>query len=533
MAIDRCFEAAIQKAIRSLEFGKRSLLWEDPKWALSDDIKSYPLYPSDLRLWAVMAALRRGKSVEEIAGHTGYDLWFLNKLKNIINMEKRLLSEQLTPELLLQSKRLGFSDIQIGTLADRLPEQVRQLRHDWGMQPVFKMVDTCAAEFDAATPYFYSTYEKENESLAENRNKAIVIGSGPIRIGQGIEFDYCSVHSAWALQKSGYQSIMINSNPETVSTDFDTSDKLFFEPLSFECVMDIIEKEKPYGVIVQFGGQTALNLAKKLFASGINVLGTSADDIDRAESRDRFIEVLTKLGIPMPDGETVYSFSEAVKVADKLGYPVLVRPSYVLGGRAMEIVYDENHLKEYMSMAIALENEHAILIDKYIVGKEMEIDAIADGETVVIPGIMEHIERAGVHSGDSISVYPTQTLSKEVKNKIIDYTIKLGRELNIKGLFNIQFVLDREQNVYVIEVNPRASRTVPILTKVTGIPMVKLATEIMMGKKLSELGYSTGLVLLPLHHRKIAGIQLFKIAYGRHFPFSRNEVHGRGYGNRS
>ncbi|HHT83401.1 MAG: carbamoyl-phosphate synthase large subunit [Christensenellales bacterium] len=498
MAIGRCFEESLLKAIDSLDIKLNYQIGMDTMKRLTDEeiVKSMK-NPDDERIFVISEALWRGFDIDEIHEMTKIDKFFLGKLNNIVNAAKTLESitiDQLDEALMRRVKYLGFGDSYIAKLMGCKKEEVDKLRHDYGITPAYKKVDTCAGEFEAVSPYYYSCYEAVDELQVSNNKKVIVLGSGPIRIGQGIEFDYCSVHSVKALKEMNIEAIIINSNPETVSTDFDTSDKLFFEPLSFECVMDIIEKEKPYGVIVQFGGQTALNLAKKLFASGINVLGTSADDIDRAESRDRFIEVLTKLGIPMPDGETVYSFSEAVKVADKLGYPVLVRPSYVLGGRAMEIVYDENHLKEYMSMAIALENEHAILIDKYIVGKEMEIDAIADGETVVIPGIMEHIERAGVHSGDSISVYPTQTLSKEVKNKIIDYTIKLGRELNIKGLFNIQFVLDREQNVYVIEVNPRASRTVPILTKVTGIPMVKLATEIMMGKKLSELGYSTGLV---------------------------------------
>ena len=508
MAIDRCFEAAIQKAIRSLEFGKRSLLWEDPKWVLSDDIKSYPLYPSDLMLWAVMAALRRGKSVEEIAGHTGYDLWFLNKLKNIINMEKRLLSEQLTPELLLQSKRLGFSDIQIGTLADRLPEQVRQLRHDWGMQPVFKMVDTCAAEFDAATPYFYSTYEKENESLAENRNKAIVIGSGPIRIGQGIEFDYCSVHSAWALQKSGYQSIMINSNPETVSTDFDTSDRLYFEALDEESVRDIIENEgsdiddgdadilEP-PCILQFGGQTAINLATPLTRAGLPIIGSSSETIDLAEDRKCFEHFLNELGIPQAPGATVTTVEEAVKVAELIGYPVLVRPSYVLGGRAMEIVHNVNELARYVKLAADLDTGHPVLIDKYLLGKEVEIDAIGDGERVFIPGIMEHIERAGVHSGDSMAVYPAINLTKTEIDTIVDYSVRIGLALDIRGLMNIQFDVVRDSKgkskIYVLEVNPRASRTVPFISKVTGIPIVDVATKVMLGKSLKEQGFKSGL----------------------------------------
>ncbi|MFA5628824.1 MAG: carbamoyl-phosphate synthase large subunit [Dehalococcoidales bacterium] len=507
MAIDRCFEAAIQKAVRSLEFGKRSLLWEDPKWELSDDIKSYPLYPNDLRLWAVMAALRRGKAVEEIAAQTGYDLWFLNKFKNIVNMEKRLLSEPLTPELLLQAKRLGFSDIQIGTLADRLPEQVRQQRHDWELAPVYKMVDTCAAEFNATTPYFYSTYEKENESITENRNKAIVIGSGPIRIGQGIEFDYCSVHSAWALQKAGYQSIMINSNPETVSTDFDTSDKLYFEALDEESVRDIIENESYYSdddsvisephSVLQFGGQTAINLATPLTRAGLSIIGSDSETIDLAEDRKRFERLLNELGIPQAPGATVTTVEEAINVAEIIGYPVLVRPSYVLGGRAMEIVHNVNELARYAKLAADLDTGHPILIDKYLLGKEVEIDAVCDGESVFIPGIMEHIERAGVHSGDSMAIYPAIKLTKTEADTIVDYSVRIGLALKIKGLMNIQFDVVRENNgkskIYVLEVNPRASRTVPFISKVTGIPVVDVATRVILGETLKEQGYQTGL----------------------------------------
>ena len=508
MAIDRCFEAAIQKAIRSLEFGKRSLLWEDPKWELTDDIKSYPLYPNDLRLWAVMAALRRGKTVEEIAGSSGYDLWFLIKLRNIIDMEKRLLAEPLTPELLWQAKRYGFSDSQIATLADRLPEQVRQLRHDWGMRPVYKMVDTCAAEFDAATPYFYSTYEKENEAIPEHRNKAIVIGSGPIRIGQGIEFDYCSVHSAWALQKAGYQSIMVNSNPETVSTDFDTSDRLYFEALDEESMRDIIENEGYLAnedsteiteppCIVQFGGQTAINLATPLTRAALPLIGSSSETIDLAEDRKRFEHFLNELGIPQAPGAAVTTVEEAIKVAELIGYPVLVRPSYVLGGRAMEIVHNVNELARYVKLAADLDTGHPVLIDKYLLGKECEIDAIGDGESVFIPGIMEHIERAGVHSGDSMAIYPAIKLTKNEIDTIEDYSVRIGLALGIKGLMNIQFDVVRDgsgkSKIYILEVNPRASRTVPFISKVTGVPIVDVATRVMLGQSLKEQGYQTGL----------------------------------------
>jgi len=502
MAIDRTFEAALQKAVRSLEFGKRSLLWEDPNWAKKDGIEHYPLWPNDLRLWALMAALRRGTPPAELSERTKIDLWFLDKLQNIIEMEKELLSENLTPERLRRAKRLGFSDEQLGTLADRLPEQVRQLRHDWNIRPVYKMVDTCAAEFDAATPYFYSSYEQENEAVAEHRDKAVVIGSGPIRIGQGIEFDYCSVHAARALQEAGYQSIMVNSNPETVSTDFDTSDRLYFEALDEESVRDILENE---GVgnslppsIVQFGGQTAINLAGPLASAGLPLLGSSAEAIDLAEDRRRFENFLSNLGIPQPPGAGVTSVEEALKIAELIGYPVLVRPSYVLGGRAMEIVHNAAELSRYMGYAMELDTGHPILIDKYLQGKEVEVDAIGDGETVLIPGIMEHIERAGVHSGDSMAIYPGLNLTRQEVKAIIDYTVRIGLALKIRGLMNVQYVtVPRREglgsSVYVLEVNPRASRTVPFLSKVTGVPMVKVATKVMLGISLKEQGYKTGL----------------------------------------
>jgi len=509
MAIDRCFEAALQKAIRSLEFGNRSLLWEDRKWEMGTNINSYPLEPNDLRLWAIMAALRRGLTAGELAEHTRIDLWFVNKLQNIVAMEKQLLSQPLTPELLWQAKRLGFSDEQIGTLADRLPEQVRQLRHQWNIRPVYKMVDTCAAEFDAATPYFYSTYEQENEAEPIKENKAVVIGSGPIRIGQGIEFDYCSVHSAWALQESGFKSIMVNSNPETVSTDFDTSDRLYFEALDEESLRDILENEGgqtlfgnsgdvPPSSIVQFGGQTAINLAEPLFRSGMPILGSSAEVIDLAEDRRRFENFLSELGIPQPPGAGVTSVDEALNIAKLIGYPVLVRPSYVLGGRAMEIVHDASELIPYMSLAMELDTKHPVLIDKYLEGKEVEVDAIGDGETVFIPGIMEHIERAGVHSGDSMAVYPGVNLTAQEIETITDYTIRIGLGLKIKGLMNIQFVImsgsaTQESSVYVLEVNPRSSRTIPFISKVTGVPMVNVATKVMLGKSLKEQGYNPGL----------------------------------------
>ncbi|MBI2852103.1 MAG: carbamoyl-phosphate synthase large subunit [Chloroflexi bacterium] len=505
MAIDRTFEAALQKAVRSLEFGKKSLLWEDPTWEAGAGGSSFPLEPSDIRLWAIMAALRRGVSAQKIIDRTRIDLWFITKLQNIVNMEKQLLSQPLTPDLLRHAKRLGFSDEQIGTLADRLPQQVRELRREWTIRPSYKMVDTCAAEFDAATPYFYSTYEQENEAEPIEGNKAVVIGSGPIRIGQGIEFDYCSVHSARALQEAGYKSIMINSNPETVSTDFDTSDRLYFEALDEESLRDILENEGSQNgngagsappSIVQFGGQTAINLSQPISRAGMPIIGSSADAIDLASDRGRFENFLSRLGVPQPPGSGVTTIDEALNVAKHIGYPVLVRPSYVLGGRAMEIVHDASELVHYISLAIELDTRHPVLIDKYLEGKECEVDAVGDGEAVFIPGIMEHIERAGVHSGDSMAVYPGVGLTEEEVETIVDYTVRIGLEIKLKGLMNVQFDIMRGpagSQVYVLEVNPRASRTIPFISKVTGVPMVKLATKVMLGNSLKSQGYSTGL----------------------------------------
>jgi carbamoyl-phosphate synthase large subunit len=510
MAIDRTFEAALQKAVRSLEFGKRTLLWEDPTWERGEKLENYPMEPNDVRLWAIMAAMRRGITSQAIADHTKIDLWFLDKLRNIVDMEKVLLTEPLNPERMWQAKRLGFSDEQIGTLADNLTERVRQLRYTWHVRPVYKMVDTCAAEFDAATPYFYSTYEQENEAIPSKKHKAVVIGSGPIRIGQGIEFDYCSVHSAWALQDAGYESIMINSNPETVSTDFDTSNRLYFEALDEESVRDILENESgldsgvssgfitPPASIVQFGGQTAVNLADPLALSGMPLLGSSADAISLAEDRKRFEMFLDDLGIPQPPGGGVTSLDEGLQVAELIGYPVMVRPSFVLGGRAMEIVDNATELVRYIGLAMEIDTRHPVLIDKYLQGKEVEVDAIGDGENVLIPGIMEHIERAGVHSGDSMAVYPGINLSEAEIKTLIDYTIRIGLGLKIKGLMNIQFVImpgsdGQGSSIYVLEVNPRASRTVPFISKVTGVPMIKVATAVMLGTTLKEQGYNSGL----------------------------------------
>ncbi|MGE5495139.1 MAG: carbamoyl-phosphate synthase large subunit [Burkholderiales bacterium] len=496
MAIGRNFEESLLKAIDSLDvkldyqLGMKTIAqWTD------EQIENSLRTPDDERIFVISEALERGYSVEEICSITKIDKFFVSKLENIVSLAKQLkahTANTLPQELLYKCKRFGFGDSYIANLIGTDEHSIKALRVKWDMRPAYKMVDTCAGEFEAKTPYYYSCYDSGDESKDSGRKKVVVLGSGPIRIGQGIEFDYCSVHSALALKALGYESIIINSNPETVSTDFDTSDKLYFEPLTKECVLDIIEREKPEGVIVQFGGQTAINLAAPLAQEGVNILGTPVDGIDRAEDRERFLEALVKLDIPIPPGATAFSQNDAREIAARIGYPVLVRPSYVLGGRAMEIVYDEQELKEYMTYAAKVSPKHPVLVDKYINGKEVEIDGICDGSDALIVGIMEHIERAGVHSGDSFAVYPTQTLAPETKRTIVDYAMRIGIELGIKGLYNIQFVIDREGGVYVLEVNPRASRTVPILSKVTGVPMVRLATRIMMGEALIGMGYGTG-----------------------------------------
>ena len=498
MAIDRTFEAALNKAVRSLEIGKKSLLWEDPQWGREPGIEGYPLSPNDLRLWGLLGAMRRGMSVEEACRRTGMDPWFLEKFSNLLGMEKELLGATLTPDLMRRAKRMGFPDEVIGVLGDRLPDQVRALRKQWAIRPVYKMVDTCAAEFAAQTPYFYSTYEQENEAAPFTEKKAVVIGSGPIRIGQGIEFDYCCVHSAWALQSLGIKSILVNSNPETVSTDFDTSDRLYFEPLDEESMRDLLENEGEHSApsIVQFGGQTAINMAQTLSRNNLGILGSGADVIDVAEDRRRFEDFLERLAIPQPPGTGVTTLEEALAVAQNLGYPMLVRPSYVLGGRAMEIVYNESELIRYLVQALELDSRHPVLIDKYLLGKEVEVDAIADGKDVLIPGIMEHIERAGVHSGDSIAVYPGINLTETEVKTIVDYTTRIALGMEVRGLVNVQMVIVREgdsSSVYVLEVNPRGSRTVPFISKITGVPMVTCATKVMAGVTLHEQGYKSGL----------------------------------------
>ncbi|KIL35358.1 carbamoyl phosphate synthase large subunit [Cohnella kolymensis] len=501
MAIGRTFEESIQKAVRSLEIGVHRLLLKGANELDDETLKQRLVKADDERLFLIAEAFRRGWMLQQIQELTNVDWWFLDKVERIVRFEDVIRREPgLTPETLLEAKRNGFTDRAIaelrreghpsGTLTDEA--EVRTHRMNQGIKPVYKMVDTCAAEFEATTPYYYSTYETENEVLPSKKEKIIVLGSGPIRIGQGIEFDYSTVHAVWAIRNAGYEAVIINNNPETVSTDFSTSDRLYFEPLFFEDVMNVIEQENPIGVIVQFGGQTAINLAAPLSKAGVRILGTSLESIDEAEDRKKFEALLRKLNIPQPKGKTVTSVDQAVGTAQELGYPVLVRPSYVLGGRAMEIVYSDDEMLAYMKEAVEINPLHPVLIDRYMLGKEIEVDAICDGETVLIPGIMEHVERAGVHSGDSIAVYPPQSLSNHVKQQAIDITLKIAKELKTIGLVNIQFVVWQEK-VYVIEVNPRSSRTVPFLSKVTRIPMANLATQAILGKKLTELGYQDGL----------------------------------------
>ncbi|TCZ72314.1 carbamoyl-phosphate synthase large subunit [Paenibacillus albiflavus] len=499
MAIGRTFEESIHKAIRSLEIGVHRLFLKETDLIDQETLESRLQKPDDERLFLIAEAYRRGYTIEQLHDLTNIDWWFLQKLYSMIQFEEQLKADELSPELLLQAKRMGFTDraiAEIRTLAglhsNTNEADIRTGRIAQGIKPVYKMVDTCAAEFEATTPYYYSTYEQEDEVMESAKQKVIVLGSGPIRIGQGIEFDYSTVHAVWAIQAAGYEAVIINNNPETVSTDFNTSDRLYFEPLFFEDVMNIIEREQPIGVIVQFGGQTAINLAAPLSKAGVRILGSDLESIDTAEDRKRFEALLTNLNIAQPPGGTVTSVDQAVGTASQFGYPVLVRPSYVLGGRAMEIVYSDEELLSYMEYAVKINPEHPVLIDRYMLGKEVEVDAICDLDTVLIPGIMEHIERAGVHSGDSIAVYPPQSLSEDIKQKIIDITVKISRELKVIGLVNIQFVIYNDE-VYVIEVNPRSSRTVPFLSKVTNIPMANVATRVIMGQKLSDMGYSTGL----------------------------------------
>ncbi|MGM0602442.1 MAG: carbamoyl-phosphate synthase large subunit [Bacillota bacterium] len=496
MALERSLEASMLKAVRSMEIGCSGLYIEEIEDLSNKNIRELLKKADDSRLFIIAEAMRRGWTVEEVFQITEISTFFLNKIKNIIDIEKELnkvTSEEPDRQLLKKAKEKGFSDREIGIFTGNTEAKIKNIREKYKLKPVYKMVDTCAAEFEAETPYYYSSYEEYNEAEAAAEKKVIVLGSGPIRIGQGIEFDYCSVHSAWALAEAGYESIIVNNNPETVSTDFDTSDRLYFEPLTKEDIMHIVDNEKPEGVIVQFGGQTAVNLSKDLANEGVNILGTSINSIDLAEDRERFIKLLKKINIPVPDGRMAMSLNEAEKIAEEIEYPVLVRPSYVLGGRAMEVVYNKNELKEYMADAVKVSADRPVLIDKYLIGNEIEVDAVSDGETVIIPGIMEHIEKAGVHSGDSIAVYPPQKLSEKLKEKVSEYTIKLAKELKIKGVLNIQYVVSNNK-VYVIEVNPRSSRTIPYLSKVTDVPMIELATKAILGHKLKNMGWNSGII---------------------------------------
>lgn len=491
MAIGRNLEESLLKAVRSLESNVTHIQVEEMAQLDNEEIDRRIAAADDERLFVIGEAFRRGYTVKQIWELSKIDPFFLQKLEKIVLLEKTLKENKQNIDLLQEAKERGFADAFVAKQWDMTELEVFTLREQHGMMPVYKMVDTCAAEFESATPYYYGTYEEENESVITEKKSILVLGSGPIRIGQGIEFDYATVHTVWAIKEAGYEAIIINNNPETVSTDFSTSDKLYFEPLTIEDVMHVIRQEQPEGVIVQFGGQTAINLAADLQERGVKILGTALEDMDRAENRDKFEHTLQQLSIPQPLGKTATSVDAAVTIANEIGYPVLVRPSYVLGGRAMQIVYQEEELLNYMETAVKVNPKHPVLIDRYLTGKEIEVDAISDGETVYIPGIMEHIERAGVHSGDSIAVYPPQTLSDEVKTKIIDRTIALARGLRIVGLLNIQFVL-HDNEVYVLEVNPRSSRTVPFLSKITGVAMANIATKAILGQKLPELGFETG-----------------------------------------
>ena len=499
MAIGSNFEAAFLKGIRSLEIGKYSLIHNQSQNRSLDELKSRVIVPDDERIFDLAEMIRRGYKINKVSEITGVDKWFINKIKWIVDEEEKLTKskiEDLSKEYLYELKKKGFSDKGIADLMKISPERLYELRKLYNINPVYKMVDTCGGEFDALSPYYYSTYETYDEVEVSNKKKVIVIGSGPIRIGQGIEFDYCSVHSVKALKKMGIETIIINNNPETVSTDFDISDKLYFEPLTEEEVLNIIEKEKPYGVILQFGGQTAIKLSKFLKENNVNILGTKFEDIDTAENREKFEKLLEKLNINRPKGKAIWSIEEGMKEAKILGYPILVRPSYVLGGQGMEITYEEDGLIQYLKGAFERDKKNPVLIDKYLIGREIEVDAICDKEDILIPGIMEHLERAGIHSGYSITMYPSQNISNDIKEKILDYTKKISLNLNVLGMINIQFI-EYNGDLYIIEVNPRASRTVPYISKVSNVPIVELATKAMLGEKLKDLGYGVGIYKEP------------------------------------
>lgn len=492
MSIGRNIEEALLKAVRSLEIGTIHIETPEANAVSDEDLVGKIINAQDDRLFYLIEGIRRGYSIQDLAELTKIDLFFLDKLLHIVEIEQDLKDHPYDLSSLENAKRNGFSDVAVAKFWETDALRIREIRKENGLVPVYKMVDTCAGEFESKTPYFYSTYEQENESIVSKKESVLVLGSGPIRIGQGVEFDYATVHSVKAIQKCGYEAIIMNSNPETVSTDFSISDKLYFEPLTLEDVMHVIDLEQPKGVIVQFGGQTAINLAEPLTKLGVPILGTTVEDLDRAENRDLFEQALKSIDIPQPLGDTARSEAEAVTIANRIGYPVLVRPSYVLGGRAMEIVENQKDLENYMRNAVKASPEHPVLVDRYLLGKECEVDAISDGTDVLIPGIMEHIERAGVHSGDSMAVYPPQNLSQKIQDTIADYTKRLALGLNCIGMMNVQFVIFEEQ-VYVIEVNPRASRTAPFLSKVTGIPMAQVATNVILGKSLKEQGYKDGL----------------------------------------
>ena len=493
MSICNNFEGALMKAIRSLEQHVDSLMSYDFTGLSMDKLMEEMNIVDDMRIWRIAEAIRRGVAYETIHQITKIDIWFIDKIAILVEMEQALKTEELTEDLLREAKRIEFPDHVIASLTGKTAEEIKALRKEWGITAAYKMVDTCAAEFAAETPYYYSVYGGENEAVGDSeRKKVLVLGSGPIRIGQGIEFDFCSVHCTWAFKKENYETIIINNNPETVSTDFDIADKLYFEPLTPEDVENVVNIEKPDGAVVQFGGQTAIKLTEALMKMGVKILGTSAENVDAAEDRELFDKILEECHIPRPQGHTVFTAEEAKKAANELGYPVLVRPSYVLGGQGMQIAINDEDVEEYIGIINRIAQEHPILVDKYLQGKEIEVDAICDGEDILIPGIMEHIERAGIHSGDSISVYPARTISDTAKTTIEEYTRRLAKSLHVIGMINIQFIVCGEE-VYVIEVSPRSSRTVPYISKVTGIPIVPLATKMILGYKLRDLGYEPGL----------------------------------------
>ena len=494
MSICNNFEGALMKAIRSLEQHVDSLMSYDFTGLTDDELLEQLEIVDDMRMWRIAEACRRGVDYDVIHNITKVDKWFIDKFAIITEMETALKTQELTPELLKEAKRIEFPDNVIAELTGKTEQEIHDMRHENGIVAAYKIVDTCAAEFAAETPYYYSVYGSENEvEKTDAKKKVLVLGSGPIRIGQGIEFDFCSVHCTWAFAKEGYETIIVNNNPETVSTDFDIADKLYFEPLTPEDVESIVDIEKPDGAVVQFGGQTAIKLTEALMKMGVPILGTSAENVDKAEDRELFDEILEECQIPRPTGGTVFTAEEAKEVANRLGYTVLVRPSYVLGGQGMQIAINDNDIDEFIGIINRIAQDHPILVDKYLQGKEIEVDAVCDGDDILIPGIMEHIERAGIHSGDSISVYPAQSLTDGAKAKIAEYTRRLAKSLHVIGMINIQFIVCGEEDVYVIEVNPRSSRTVPYISKVTGIPIVPLATQVIIGKKIKELGYTPGL----------------------------------------